>query len=171
MPLDDDYKDLSKTQGKPSNLKNVSSQKSMFEGQPRKPSQDQFEQRVRNVEEQKSEYQHTTAELGAAFHKMAADKTLPENKNIFAKDMEREVLVKMIRLAESINNDPNEEKDGTGSLSLIGLLLSTCLKQRDRINQLEYAIVQINRKFESPALSDYINKEINKALDKKKDSE
>jgi Trp operon repressor len=165
MPFDDDYKDLSKEQPKPSGLKNVSSQKSIFEGQTRKPTQQEFEQRVHTIEEAKSGYKAQTADLAIQFNKMMADKTLPENKNIFAQDMEREVLKRMIRLAEVIDNDPNEEKIGTGSLSWIAVLLKTCMIQRDRINQLEYALSTITR---NPALIETINKEITKALDKKK---
>lgn len=165
MPFDDDYKKLP-DQPPPSGLKNVSSQKSMFDNRPRKQTQQEFDQRVKNVEEIKSGYKAQTADLGVAFNKLMADKTLPENKNILSQDMEREVLVRMVRLAEAINNDPAEEKDGNGSLSWVALLLKTCLNQRDKLNQQEYEF----SKFKSQ-VSALIKQEISAALDKKKESE
>lgn len=170
MPFDDDYKKLS-DQPAQSGVKNVSSQKSIFDNKPRKQTQQEFDQRVKNVEEVKSGYKSQTAELGVSFNKLMADKTLVENKNILAQDMEREVLVRMVRLAEAINNDPAEEKDGNGSLSWVALLLKTCLNQRDRINQLEYELSKIKQATTPMALSVVINKEISAALDKKKVSE
>ena len=168
MPFDDEYKDLSKQPETKSGLNKVSSQKSIFEGQPRKQTQEQFDQRIKNIQEVASDHKQRMAQLAAQFLKLMADKTLPENKNIFAQDMEREVLINMINLAETIDNDENEPKIGSGTLGWVTILLKMCLAQRDRINQLEYALVTITK---SPAFVDAINKEISKALDKKKPSE
>jgi hypothetical protein len=76
----------------------------------------------------------------------------------------------MLQLAIEINTDPNEQ-EGMGSLTWITLLFKTCLAQRDRLNEMEFTLVTLQNKFDSSALTDFINKEITKALDKKKDSE
>jgi len=161
MPFDDEYKDLSKEPPKQSGLKQVSSQKSIFEGRPRPPSQEDLDKRVQKIQENNSSHKQDMASLAAQFLKVMGDKTLPENKNIFAQDMERELLIKMVNLAESIDNDEDEPKMGSGTLGWVTILLKLCLNQRDRLNQLEYALIQQNKKIES----------ITKALDKKKDSE
>ena len=98
------------------------------------------------------------------------DKTLAQHKNMIQQDFEKELLQKMIQLAIDINNDPNE-KEGMGSLTWITLLLRTCLSQRDKINRLEYALAQLEKKVSDPMFVDSIKKDIIKALDNQKKSE
>ena len=117
-----------------------------------------------------SGYKKRAAELFVQFQKTVSDKTLPQNRNIFNAEAEKEMLQNMLQLAGEINNDPNEQ-EGMGSLTWITLLLKTCLSQRDRMNELEYTISMLQKKYESTAMTDYISKEIAKALDKKKGSE
>lgn len=168
MPLDDDYDDL--PDKKKSGLKNVSSQKSIFDNVPKKPSQEDFNKTVREVQEQGSSFKTRTAELAVQFRKIIEDKTLPQNKSIFAAEVEREVLSSIIKLASEINNDPNES-EGMGSLSWIAQLFKITLLQRDRLNKSEYALMQLEKKFENYATRDFVNLEISKSLDMKKNSE
>jgi hypothetical protein len=142
-------------------------QKSMFEGKPKAPSPQEFQQKVQAVEEKKSSYKSRAADLFIRFNKAIMDKTLPQNRNIFLAESEKEMLQNMIQLAIEINNDPNEQ-EGMGSLTVITCLFKTSLAQRDRINELEYATGVLQKKLDSQSLTDYINKEITKALDKKK---
>ena len=51
----------------------------------------------------------------------------------------------MVQLGIDINNDPNEQ-EGMGSMTWITLLLKICLSQKDRINQLEYSVSQMEKK-------------------------
>ena len=151
-------------------LKQVSSQKSMFEEAPKhKPTQQEFQQQVHAAQERSSSYKVRAAKLVQDFSKMMADKTLPENKSIFSKEGERELLGQMMQLAVEINNDPNEQ-EGMGSLSWVAVLFNTCLAQRDRLNFLEYRLEKTEKIVSSTNLTDFINKEVNKALDKKKSS-
>jgi len=151
-------------------LKNVSSQKSMFDGQPKKPTQQKLDQQVHAAQERSSSYKVRAAKLAQDFGRLMTDKTLPQNKNIFAQEAEREVLTNMIQLAIEINNDPIEQ-EGMGSLGWITVLFKTCMAQRDRLNLLEYQMFQFEKKIDSTTLVDFINKEVNKALDKKKSEE
>ncbi len=165
MPFDNTPKEF-----KPkSSLRPVQGSPSMFDGKP-KPAQTQqeFEKKVQEVQEQSSAYKRRAADLFVQFNKTLMDKTLPQNRNVFNVETEKEMLQNMLQLATEINNDPNEQ-ESMGSLTLITLLFKACLAQRDRINQTEYSIDVLNKKIESfPAL---INKEIAKALDSKKNSE
>jgi len=155
MPFDEED-DVPTIQSQKIGLKQVSSQKSIFETLPKKPTQSEFTEQVRQVQERASGYKARTADLASQFNKAVADKTLAINKNNFQKEMEIEVLRNMVKLAQEINSDFNE-REGEGSLSWITLLLSTCFKQRDKINNLEYVISQLEKKVD--------------ALDKKKSSE
>lgn len=143
--------------------------KSMFDAKPRQSPQE-FEQKVHQVQETLSGYKKRAADLFVQFQRTMADKTLAQNRNIFNNEAEKEMLQNMLQLAAEINNDQNEQ-EGMGSLTWITLLFKTCLSQRDRMNELEYAIHTLQKKLEAPVLSDFINKEITKALDKKKGSE
>lgn len=170
MPFDEE-EDSPSIQSQKVGLKKVSSQKSIFDSMPKKPTQAEFEDKVHAVQERMSNNKKQASDLASQFIKIMTDKTLKENKSPFALDMEKEVLTNMISLAVQINSDPNEQYDGMGSLGWITLLLKTCLSQRDRINRLEYALTLLDKKTSANELSDFINKEINKALDKKKASE
>jgi DNA repair ATPase RecN len=167
MPFDVDPKEPRETKVK---LKQVSSQKSMFENMPKKPTPQEFQQQVQQAQEKSSTYKKRASELATQFAKMMADKTLPENKNLFAIEAKRELLSNMVQLAKDINNDPNE-LEGDGSLIWIIVLFNTCFDQRDRINKLEYALTQIQKTLDSTMLTDLISKEITKVLDSKKTSE
>ncbi|CAB4197047.1 hypothetical protein UFOVP1290_567 [uncultured Caudovirales phage] len=163
MPFEDDDNDLPEQTTK-INLKNISSQKLS-----RAQSQENLDKRVNKIIENNSAYKIKATELATQFNTAIADKTLKQNKNIFAKEMERELLIKMIQLAIDINNDPDEQ-EGMGSLSWITLLLKTCLLQRDRINQLEYILSQFDKKI-NLEIPELIKKEIKAALDKSKNGE
>ena len=163
MPFEDDDNDLPEQTTK-INLKNISSQKLS-----RAQSQENLDKRVNKIIENNSAYKIKATELATQFNTAIADKTLKQNKNIFAKEMERELLIKMIQLAIDINND-TDEQEGLGSLSWITLLLKTCLLQRDRINQLEYILSQFDKKI-NLEIPELIKKEIKAALDKSKNGE
>ena len=167
MPFDeDDPKEYVPKVG----VKQVQGQKSMFDGKPKKPTQQEFQQQVQQTQEKMSGYKKRAADLFVQFSRAMSDKTLSQNRNVFNNESEKELLQNMIQLAIDVNNDPNEQ-EGMGSLTWITLLFKTCLSQRDRMNELEYALGSLQKKLDSSVITDYINKEISKALDKKKDSE
>jgi hypothetical protein len=151
-------------------LKKVSSQKSIFDTLPKKPTQDDLDRKVNQIQERNSSNKTRAADLASQFNHALADKTLKQNKNVFAKEMERELLTKMLQLAVDINGDDSEQ-EGMGTLSWVALLLRTCFSQRDKINQLEFTVSQLERKLEPTTLATFISKEIKANLDKKKDSE
>lgn len=143
MPFDDD--DVSPSlKSQKTGLKKAGSQKSVFDNMPKKPSNEDFAEKVKDASERNSGYKQQAVELATMFVKAMSDKTLNQNKNILSNDAEREILQRMVQLAIDINNDPNE-KEGMGSLSWITLLLKTCFAQRDKLNQLEYAMYELEK--------------------------
>lgn len=144
MPFDEDETKPSK-QSQKIGIKTVSSQKSLFDSQPKKTTPQEFEQRVQEVHEKMSNYKVRASELVVQFNKAMLDKTLPQNRNMFQQEVELDLLRNMVKLAQEINNDTGEN-EGEGSLSWITILIKNCFTQRDRINKLEYMILQIERK-------------------------
>jgi hypothetical protein len=144
--------------------------KSMFDNRKKAPTQQEFQQKVQASQEALAGYKKRAAELFVLFQRGMSDKTLAQNRNILNAETEKELLQNILQLATDINNDPNEQ-EGMGSLTVITLLLKTCLSQRDRVNELEFAVSQLQRKLEPSTLAEFVNKEITKALDKKKGSE
>lgn len=160
MPFDEENDDQPSVQSQKVGLKNVSSQKSIFDSMPKKPSQADLDRQVKDIQQKVSHHKAKAADLATQFNKSMNDHTLPQNKNMFQKEMEKDLLSQMVQLAIDINNDPHEQ-EGMGSLSWIVLLLKTCFSQRDKINQLEYQQSQQAAK----------NEEIMKLLDKLAKSE
>lgn len=150
MPFDEEDDDGPSDHSKKIGLKKVSDQKSIFDDKLKKPSKEDFDQRVKKTQERKVGYQHKAADLAVKFRGMMEDKTLVQNRSVFIKDFEREILGEMIQLAMDINADPNEQ-EGMGSLSWITLLFKTCLSQRDRLNSLEYNLLELSKKITEPS--------------------
>ena|ERR1035437_8453829 len=148
-------------------LKPINGQKSMFDGKPKPPTQQEFEQKVQESQNNSNEYKNRAAELFIQFSQTVADKTLPQHRNMLNLEVEKEMLQNMVKLAIEINND-GLEQEGMGSLTWITCLLKTCLSQRDRINELEYSLYSIQKKLDSNALAEFVNKEIVKALSSQK---
>jgi hypothetical protein len=168
MPFEEDEQPLAPATPKVG-LKNVSSQKSIFDSIPKKPSPEDFDKKVKEIQDKNLGYKQKAAELAINFKKLMEDRTLVQNKNIFASELERELLSKMIQLAAEINNDPNEQ-EGMGSLGWITLLFKTMFSQRDRINQLEYRLFQLEKKLDPTNFTSLIEKELD-VIDKKKKRE
>jgi|ERR1017187_4609528 hypothetical protein len=168
MPFDEEEQKPS-LQAQKIGLKKVSSQKSVFDSMPKKPGPEDFERQVQEAQQRQSTFKTRASDLVVQFNKAMTDKTLRSNKNPFQNEVEKELLLKMVQLAQEINSDPNE-REGEGSLSWIIILLKTCFSQRDRINMLEFSVEQLQKKTDMTVLTALIQKEI-QALDKSKKSE
>jgi hypothetical protein len=159
MPFDEEVDETLNETTKKTGLKKVSSQKSIFDGAPKKPSFESFSKKVDDATEKAQSYKAKSAELAIKFLNLINDTTLKANKNIFTKEMEKELLTNLVSLSIDINNDPLE-KEGMGSLALITLLFKTVLMQRDKINELAFNYAQLSKKVSEEALLDLINKKI-----------
>lgn len=87
--------------------------------------------------------------LAAQFVEFLNDKTLPDNKGVIGKDLEKELIGKLVQFAIDTNNDPNEQYDGMGSVGIITLLLRALLIQRDKLNRLDYKLSKLEQKLSS----------------------
>jgi hypothetical protein len=133
--------------------------KSIFDDLPKKPSLDEFTKEAQEVNKKLEGYGKRASELVAQFKKLMDDKTLPQNKNQFASEIEKEVISNMINLAIEINSDENEI-EGMGSVGWIALILKYLLVQKDKINQLEYSNLTLENKIkeQNTILNSILNK-------------
>lgn len=151
MPLDAEEDDLPI---KKVGLKQISSKKSIFDADnSKKNSKEDFDRKVEDIHKKTNDYKAKAADLALAYKKLVLDKTLPQNKNVFLEELEKETLTKMVSLAVEINNDENEQ-EGMGTMGWVTLLLKYFLHHRDRINTLEYSILQLQKN----------NEELNKKI-------
>lgn len=149
-------------------LKQVSSQKSIFDNQEKKPSKEDLEAKANVVENRINSNKVKGSQLATKFKKIMTERTLLENKSVFEKDAEKELLTDLISFANELNNDPNES-EGIGSLALISIILKNLIDTRDRINKLEYNLLFVEKSLKQELSS--INKkisEISGLLDKTK---
>ena len=108
MPFDEE-EDSPSIQSQKVGLKKVSTQKSIFDNMPKKQTPEEFETKVHAVQERMTGHKKRAAELAANFNKLLSDKTLRENKNLLANELEKEILTEMMKLAIEINNDTQEQ--------------------------------------------------------------
>lgn len=136
-------------------LKKVSTQKSIFENIPKKPTQKDLDKKVKDNQEKASDYLTNGAALSKKYINILKDKTLKQNKTTFVKALEKEIIADMVQFAIDINNDPSE-KEGMGSLGWITLLLQINLAQNNRINELEYKVSLLENKLSQESLKTLI---------------
>lgn len=120
---------------------------------------DQKEQEKREREEYRARFDDS-AEKTVKYHqdqgsraiqiiqrymKMSEDKVLPHNKGGIANDVEREIRQDIIQLALDMNNDELEEDNGKGSIVVLSAVTKILMQYRDRINQLEFEVLQLKR--------------------------
>lgn len=144
MPFEEDELEI---EDKKDNLGKVSNKKSIFDNSIKKQNINDFKQNVQKMQDKNFSYKERTNDLAIKFKKIIESKVLPENKNIFILEQEKQILAEIASLASEIDNDENEQI-GIGSLSWVVQLLKTSLYQRDRINKLEYSNLLLNKKFE-----------------------
>jgi len=117
-------------------------------------SQSQFSvkpDRVKELEKKAEEavgdeelYKNRAWELAVRYKSFIEDSKLKENKSSIVLDIEKETIDSLISLASSMNKDENQP-EGEGSNALCMLLLKCMLIQRDKINDLNYRISNLEK--------------------------
>jgi hypothetical protein len=130
-----------------SGLKQSVGPKSMFDGLPKKPRQDDLDNQVKDIRNKSNAYKAKSADLGIKIMQLMKDQTLNINKNQIMSQVEMETIKNLIDLALEINND-DQEDSGIGSISCIVLLFKTCLLQRDKINNIEHKLSLLEKKID-----------------------
>lgn len=83
----------------------------------------------------------------SSYMQMIDDRTLVRNRGSIANDVEREIREQIINLAIDLNNDETEEENGKGSVVVLIAVTKALMKYRDRLNDLEYTVQQLQKDF------------------------
>jgi hypothetical protein len=89
-------------------------------------------------------YKMRMLDLTSKFKAMVEDHILPDNKSIISRDLEKEVVDKLVAVASEMNEDQNQP-ESLGSVVLATLALKMLLLQRDTINSLLYKIDKLEK--------------------------
>jgi hypothetical protein len=134
------------------------------EDRKRKEIASNFEARTDKYLEHHDNKARRSIEVSKKFIMLSEDKTLAENKSTINEEVERDIRKDFIQLGIDLNNDETEEGDGMGSIALITVLSKVILNQRDRINNLEYAVESLLKQGEFIGKQFRELKDINKKL-------
>ena len=138
----DNFFDEDENDFKPKKGLKISQSKTVAPNDNKKKIEENFHQQVEEIEKNKKEYQSDLNYLSTQVIRMIQDKTLARNKNNLQKDNEKSNLEQIVNLARELDIDENEPINA-GSISLITLILALSLKQRDRLNELEFEVSQL----------------------------
>lgn len=105
---------------------------------------DNFKQKAAETFNKIESYKQRMWELSGRFKSILEDKTLPENKTILSKNLDKEILEKLITLASEMNTDQTQP-EGFGSATIEMLLMKMLLLQNDKINTLSYQLSQLEK--------------------------
>ena len=107
------------------------------------PSQADFQEAVAKDIQNKIEKANNTREalfkLGSALKELFENKELNINKSSVQVKNERQSIASFLEVIQEIDMDDREECNA-GTYGALALLINTLLKQRDRINELEYTL-------------------------------
>jgi hypothetical protein len=134
-------------------LKNKSAERKEKEKVEREEYKQKFDERAEKTIQHYNEQNSRAIEIISRFIKMSEDKTLAQNKGGIADDVEREIRQDLIQLALDLNNDENEEDNGKGSVIALSAMTKILLVYRDRLNELEYQLLQLKRELNAKNLS------------------
>ncbi len=134
-------------------LKNKNAERKEKEKIEREEYKRKFDEKAEKTIQHYNEQNNRAINIISRFIKMAEDKTLAQNKGGIADDVEREIRQDLIQLALDLNNDENEEDNGKGSVVALSAVTKIILLYRDRLNELEYELLQLKRELNAKNLS------------------
>lgn len=114
---------------------NLDRSKSRFSKRKEKPQL--FEEKAAKINESNQNYLFEAFELGKEYKEILFNKTISANKTFIEESREQEVLGKIIDFARRANHDESEI-EGSGSVTIIVLLLKCLLQLGDKYNDVEY---------------------------------
>jgi uncharacterized membrane protein len=117
--------------------------------QHRQDLRERFEKLADQAEATHIDRRQAAYDIARKFITSIRDRQLTRNKSVLVKDVETEIRRDLVTFATEINNDQNEELDCLGSMAVLNLLIKVAFEQRDRINELEYQLVQMDKKLRS----------------------
>lgn len=126
-------------------LKNKNAEKTEQDRLAKENLKNHFSQTADKAVEYSGEKQKRAVEVISRFFNLTKDKTLVRNRGGIAADVEQEIRQDLCRLALDLNNDETEVDNGSGSVVAISVLLKIILAYRDRINELEFKVENLER--------------------------
>jgi hypothetical protein len=115
------------------------------EEQEREEYKARFEENAERTVKYHDEKSKKAIDIISRYMKITEDRTLNRNRGSIANDVEREIRQELIKLAEDMNNDENEENDGKGSVVVLSVVTKILLNYRNRLNDMEFEIQQLKR--------------------------
>jgi hypothetical protein len=112
--------------------------------QPKPNTSAAFNEQAEKVFNKIEEYKQRSFELGSKFKAIIEDTKLVVNKTQINKDIELEILQKLIALANDLNSDENQP-EGAGGTALAMLIMKMMLTQRDHMNEISFKIEKIEK--------------------------
>jgi len=140
MPFDEEDEVNVKTKGLKVSNTNSSVHSKVVEKQ-------SFDKKADEAFEKDQDYKHSVWEFSSQFVKIINDQTLDINKTPLVKNVETDLINKLIDLSYKINADENQP-EGAGSIVLSTLLLKTVLLQRDKINKLSFDLLTLKKQLD-----------------------
>lgn len=107
-------------------------------------NRESFEEAATKAFSTYEDYKQRTWDLSLKFKSFIEDKSLPSNKSILSKDLEKEVLDNLVKLASEMNADENQP-EGIGSIAMGMLMMKMMLLQRDTINSLSHKLEKLEK--------------------------
>jgi hypothetical protein len=126
-------------------LKNKNAEKAEENRLAKENMKNHFSQTADKAVEYAGEKQKRAVEVISRFFNLTKDKTLVRNRGGISSDVEQEIRQDLCRLALDLNNDESEADNGSGSVIAISILLKIILAYRDRINELEFKVENLER--------------------------
>lgn len=106
--------------------------------------EEQFEHAADDVHNKIQDRRARAMEIAKQFWECMNSKVLAVNKGPIQKSTEKELVSKLQLLATEMNGDILEP-EGSGSVAMFTLLFKTCMLYRDRLNEAEYKIEQLEK--------------------------
>ena len=109
------------------------------------PKVENFRKRIDEILESEEEQKRVGLLLIQSFFKMIEEKKLDAAKTPEIREREKQIIKDLMDFARLLNSDENQVEENYGSMSLFQVLLLSVIKQRDRINNLEYKLEKLQK--------------------------
>jgi|ERR1700722_3275098 len=111
---------------------------------PKVPTSIAFEKQANEAFAKIESYKQRMWELSGKYRAIIEDRMLAQNKTLVAKDLEKEVLDKLVAIASEMNDD-STQPESLGATALAMLLMKMNLVQRDIINELGFKVDKLEK--------------------------
>lgn len=107
-----------------------------------------FDQKATEVYNKIQAYKERVWDLSGKFKAIIEDQTLSINKTSITKDLEKEIIDKLVALASEMEADETQPI-GLGPIALSVLIMKMLIIQRDKINDLSFQLSKIEKASDS----------------------